>query len=80
MANQEIKYIKIPLKELLEILTIMYETGYDFIDIIGVQDKDNVRDVIRIDVKEEYYSEKPNDNDDDLDDDDDAIKIEISLN
>lgn len=78
MANQEIKYIKIPLKELLEILTIMYETGYDFIDIIGVQDKDNVRDVIRIDVKEEYYSEKPNDDLDD--DDDDAVKIEISLN
>ena len=77
MKPKEIKYIKIPLKELLEILTIMYETGYDFIDIIGVQDKDNVRDVIRIDVKEEYYSEKPND---DLDDEDDAIKIEISLN
>lgn len=77
MANNEIRYTKIPLKELLEVLTIMYETGYDYIDIVGVQDGNNVRDVIKIDAREEYYSENPND-DDDLDDD--SIRIEISLN
>jgi hypothetical protein len=77
MKPEEIKYIKIPLKELLEILTIMYETGYDYIDITGIKDEDGVRDVIRLDAKEEYYSENPNDDDND---DDSAHRIEISLN
>lgn len=77
MESKEIKYIKIPLKELLEILTIMYETGYDYIDITGIKDENNVRDVIRLGVKEEYYSENPND-DDELDDS--GHRIEISLN
>ena len=79
MSQKEIKYIKIPLKELLEILTIMYETGYDYVDIIGIKDEDDVRDVIRLDVKSEYYSENPNDDDDD-DLDDNSQRIEISLN
>lgn len=78
MAQHEVKFAKIPLKELLEALTLIYETGYDFVDIIGVHDGDSYRDVVKISVEQEYYSERPDEDPDD--DDDDPSRIKISLN
>lgn len=47
------KLRKIPLESLLEILSDLYESGVDYIDIAGETNKKN-RDVINITVKEEY--------------------------
>lgn len=75
MAQHEIKFAKVPLKELLEALTLIYETGYDFVDILGVQNGEgSYKDVIKISVEQEYYSDKPDD------DDEDPSRIKISLN
>jgi len=50
---------KIPLEGLIQILTDLFETGADFIDISGVQDdrENGPVDVITITVKPEYMSD-----------------------
>ena len=54
MGNQ-IKLQKIPLKRFLEALTEIYETGAEFIDIIGIPNTD--QDTIGLAVKDEYMLE-----------------------
>ena len=51
---------KIPLEGLIQILTNLFETGADFIDISGQQDdrEDGPVDVIKITVKPEYMSDE----------------------
>jgi hypothetical protein len=51
---------KIPLEGLIQILTNLFETGADFIDISGQQDdrEDGPFDVIKITVKPEYMSDE----------------------
>lgn len=52
--NNEVVLKKIPLKILLDILTDAWDSGADFIDLIGTPDQ--VQDSIAIAVREEYYS------------------------
>ena len=60
---------KIPLEGLIQILTNLFETGADFIDISGQQDdrEDGPVDVIKITVKPEYMS------------DDSELEIEVDI-
>jgi len=70
--NKIITLQKIPIKNLIEILSELYDDGADFIDISGMPNED--QDVISISVREEYmnqdeeYDEESNGNlsDDDL--------------
>lgn len=50
------KFQKIPLKELIEILHEMYDQGADYVDIVGVPNEE--QDVIGIHVLEEYFFEE----------------------
>lgn len=49
------KFKKIPLKLLIETLTHIYDSGAEYIDIIGVAGE--TRDVVTISVEYEYMSE-----------------------
>jgi hypothetical protein len=51
---KEIKLQKIPLESFIDILVGLWESGADFIDIIGVPNVD--QDSIGIAVKEEYIN------------------------
>jgi hypothetical protein len=57
--NKEIRFRKISLELLLDTLTHIWDSGADYVDIIGIQGED--QDVINIVVKEEYMSEEDND-------------------
>jgi hypothetical protein len=57
--NKEIRFRKISLQLLLDTLTHIWDSGADYVDIIGIQGED--QDVINIVVKEEYMSEEEND-------------------
>ena len=59
MENREVTFKKIPLKILIDILQDAWETGADYIDIIGIADV--IQDEIAIVVKEEYVTEEDND-------------------
>lgn len=49
---------KIPLLDLIEILTELYDDGADYVDISGQmgEDRDNPQDVIKITVRPDYVS------------------------
>ena len=57
--NKEIRFRKINLQLLLDALTNIWDSGADYVDIIGIQGED--QDVINIVVKEEYMSEEETD-------------------
>ena len=57
--NKEIRFRKISLQLLLDTLTHIWDSGADYVDIIGIQGED--QDVINIVVKEDYMSEEEND-------------------
>ena len=59
MENKETRFRKISLQLLLDTLTHIWDSGADYVDIIGIQGED--QDVINIVVKEEYMSEEDND-------------------
>jgi hypothetical protein len=59
MENKEVRFRKISLQLLLDTLTHIWDSGADYVDIIGIQGED--QDVINIVVKEEYMSEEDND-------------------
>ena len=65
--NKIITLQKIPIKNLMEILSELYNDGADFIDISGMPDED--QDVISIFVREEYMNQDE-EYDGDLSDDD----------
>lgn len=55
------KIRKVPLEPLLQILTDLFDSGADFIDISGesnTQDGDDLRDMIKITIKPEYLCDK----------------------
>ena len=66
------KLRKIPLEPLLQILTDLFDSGADFIDISGENnvDGDELRDIIKITIKPEYMI--------DPDEDDVIEEIEMS--
>jgi len=53
--NKIITLQKIPIKNLMEILSELYNEGADYIDISGMPDED--QDVISIFVREEYMNQ-----------------------
>ncbi len=68
--NKEIRFRKISLELLLDTLTHIWDSGADYVDIIGIQGED--QDVINIVVQEDYMSDEPIDESEDDDDDDDT--------
>jgi len=66
MENKEIRFRKISLQLLLDTLTHIWDSGADYVDIIGIQNED--QDVINIVVKDDYMSEEEDIQDDDEDD------------
>jgi hypothetical protein len=54
--NKEMRFRKISLELLLDTLTRIWDSGADYVDIIGIQGDE--QDVINIVVKEEYMSEE----------------------
>lgn len=59
MENNKFKFTKIPLESFLEILSSLYEEGYDFIDLEGVPNissSEEIKDIITIIVSEQYMS------------------------
>ena len=65
--NKEIRFRKISLQLLLDTLTHIWDSGADYVDIIGIQGED--QDVINIVVQEDYMSDEPIDESEDDDDD-----------
>jgi hypothetical protein len=63
--NKEIRFRKISLQLLLDTLTHIWDSGADYVDIIGIQGED--QDVINIVVQEEYMSEEEDIEEDDED-------------
>jgi hypothetical protein len=53
--NKEIRFRKISLELLLDTLTHIWDSGADYVDIIGIQGED--QDVINIVVREDYMSD-----------------------
>jgi hypothetical protein len=70
-----LKLRKIPLEPLIQILQDLYDSGADYIDLSGEQNKeeDELKDIIQITVKPEYMTHTDNG------DDDDDIEQEIEL-
>lgn len=56
MENREVTFKKIPLKILIDILQDAWDTGADYVDIVGIADV--IQDEIAIVVKEEYVTEE----------------------
>ena len=68
MENNKLKLTKIPLEYVVQILTLLYEEGYDYFDLEGTpdsseNDEEELRDVIKISVRQEYFSNEEDDND-----------------
>ena len=63
--KKEIRFRKISLELLLDTLTHIWDSGADYVDIIGIQGED--QDVINIVVQEEYMSEEEDIEEDDED-------------
>lgn len=81
MDNNTFKLTKIPLEYIVQILTLLYEEGYDYFDLEGTVDseddeKKEKRDVIKISVREEYFSGDDDDDDDDEETRDDKINFD----
>lgn len=74
MDNNTFKLTKIPLEYIVQILTLLYEEGYDYFDLEGTVDSEDneekeKRDVIKISVREEYFSEDDEEDDTNFDGD-----------
>jgi hypothetical protein len=55
MGNlRRVKFRKIPLRNLIETLIQLHESGADYVDIIGVEDK--IQDVVTLSVQAEYMN------------------------
>ena len=79
--NKEVRFKKISLQMLIDTLTHVYNSGADYVDIIGIQNDE--QDVINIVVMEDYmtdeeleeYDEEEQDEDDDLLSDEDINNL-----
>ena len=69
--------VKIPLEELLSILTDLYEDGVDYVDISGTPstDEEYPQDIMHISIQPEYMCE---DMDDDDEEEENTPKINVS--
>ena len=56
---------KIPVQILIETLQEIWETGADFVDVVGIPD--DTQDEIGLVVREEYYTSEPDAVDDEED-------------
>lgn len=69
--DNELRFRKISLRLLLDTLTHIWNSGADYVDIIGIQGDE--QDVINIVVQEDYMTdeelEEDDDDDEELDDD-----------
>jgi len=60
MSNlRRVKFRKIPLKHLIDTLIHLHDSGADYVDIIGVEDK--IQDVVTLSVQAEYMTLSSND-------------------
>lgn len=64
------RFRKISLELLLDTLTHIWDSGADYVDIIGIQGDE--QDVINIVVKEDYMSDDIEEYEEEEDDDDDS--------
>jgi hypothetical protein len=79
--SKEVRFRKISLQMLIDTLTHIYNSGADYVDIIGIQNDE--QDVINIVVKEDYmtdeeleeYDEEEQDDEDDLLSDEDINNL-----
>ena len=79
--SKEVRFRKISLQMLIDTLTHIYNSGADYVDIIGIQNDE--QDVINIVVMEDYmtdeeleeYDEEEQDEDDDLLSDEDINNL-----
>jgi hypothetical protein len=76
--NKEIRFRKISLQLLLDTLTHIWDSGADYVDIIGIQGED--QDVINIVVKEDYMSEEEYDVYDEEEEDEDQPLSDEDIN
>ena len=76
--NKETRFRKISLQLLLDTLTHIWDSGADYVDIIGIQGED--QDVINIVVKEDYMSEEEDIEDYDDDEDEDKPLSDEDIN
>ena len=53
--GKQVRFRKVPLEMLIETLTHLYNSGANYIDIVGVEDVE--RDVVTISVKNEYIDD-----------------------
>ena len=68
--KKEIRFRKISLELLLDTLTHIWDSGADYVDIIGIQGDE--QDVINIVVKEDYMSDDIEEYEEEEEDDEDS--------
>ena len=71
--NKEVRFRKISLQMLIDTLTHIYNSGADYVDIIGIQNDE--QDVINIVVKEDYMTDEELEEYEDEDEDEDDIPL-----
>ena len=54
--SKPIKLNKVPIANLIQVLTHLYEEGADFIDIAGEEVPGDDNDIIQVTVRPEYYN------------------------
>lgn len=54
--SKPIKLNKVPIANLIQVLTHLYEEGADFIDIAGEETPGEQNDIIKVTVRPEYYN------------------------
>jgi hypothetical protein len=55
-SKKEVRFRKISLQVLIDTLTHIWDSGADYVDIIGIQNDD--QDIINIVVQEDYMTEE----------------------
>jgi hypothetical protein len=78
--NGELRFRKISLRLLLDTLTHIWNSGADYVDIIGIRGDE--QDVINIVVQEDYMTDEELEeyNEDDEEDDDEAPLSDEDIN
>lgn len=76
--NGELRFRKISLRLLLDTLTHIWNSGADYVDIIGIRGDE--QDVINIVVQEDYMTDEELEEYDDEDDEDDTPLSDEDIN
>ena len=71
--NKEVRFKKISLQMLIDALTHIYNSGADYVDIIGIQNDE--QDVINIVVMEDYMTDEELEEYDEEEQDEDDIPL-----